>query len=222
MVRSILKGKHLPNKLYGEAVSTTTYILNICLTKRLEGITPEDCWSGVKPSLSHLKVFGSITRRHVPDQMRRKLDDKSSQMILVGYHSTGEYKIFNPLNKQVVINMDVIVDELKEYNWTKNIKKNSMRIICDEPFSEVVRDVQQDVREVRKEDVEGQASTNRDQRTKNMHARLQECVITLEDMVDDEGELVHYAFYADTEPVNAAEALKDSIWMKVMVDVIKP
>lgn len=33
-------------------------------------------------------------------------------------------------------------------------------------------------------------------------------------MVDDEGELVHYAFYANVEPINAAEVLKDSKWVK--------
>jgi hypothetical protein len=95
----MLNGKHLPKELWGEAVSTATYILNRCPTKRLDGITPEQCWSGVRPSLSHLKVFGSLAFRHVPDQLRRKLDDKSNQMILVGYHSTGGYKLFDPSTK---------------------------------------------------------------------------------------------------------------------------
>lgn len=78
MMRSVLKGKHLPNELWGEVVLIATYILNKCPTKKLEGITPEECLCSVKPSLSHLKVFGSIGYRHVPDQLRRKLDDKSS------------------------------------------------------------------------------------------------------------------------------------------------
>lgn len=54
-----------------------------------------------------------------------------------------------------------------------------------------------------------------------MPARLHECVIILDDMVDDEYELVHYTFYADTEPVNVVEALKDSRWTEAMVDEIK-
>lgn len=95
-------------------MSTATYILNICPTKRLEGITPEECSYDVKPSLSHMKVFGSIAHRHVLDQLRRKLNDKSSQMILMEYHSTGGYKLFDLVNKQVVISRDVIANELKE------------------------------------------------------------------------------------------------------------
>lgn len=89
-----------------------------------------------------------------------------------------------------------------------------MRILCDEPTSEVVR-------KVRQETIEGQASTSRPQRTKNMLARLHECVITSEYMVDDKCELVHYAFYENIEPVDATEALKDSRCTKAMVDEIK-
>jgi hypothetical protein len=35
MVRSMLKGKHLPKELWGETVSSATYILNRCPTKKL-------------------------------------------------------------------------------------------------------------------------------------------------------------------------------------------
>lgn len=124
MVRSMLKDKHLPNELWGKAMSTATYILNKCSTKRLEYITPEEYWFGIKPSLSHLKLFGSIAYRYMPDQLRRNLYDKSSQMILVEYHSAGGYKWFDLVNKKFVISKDVIVDELKECDWTENIKKD--------------------------------------------------------------------------------------------------
>ena len=53
-------------------------------------------------------------QQHVLDQLRRKLDDKSSQMILVGYHSLGGYKLLDPVNKHIVISRDVIIDDLKE------------------------------------------------------------------------------------------------------------
>ena len=43
MVRSMLKGKNLPKEFWGEVVSTATYILNRCATKKLEGITQEEC-----------------------------------------------------------------------------------------------------------------------------------------------------------------------------------
>lgn len=42
------------------------------------------------------------------------------------------------MNTKVVINRDVIIDELKEWDWTKNINKDSMRNQYEEPASEVV------------------------------------------------------------------------------------
>ena len=38
-------------------------------------------------------MFRSIAHRHVSDQLRRKLDDKSSQMIMMGYHWTEGYNV---------------------------------------------------------------------------------------------------------------------------------
>lgn len=46
MVISIMNGKKMSHHFWGEAVSTTTYILNRSPTKRLKGITPEEAWSG--------------------------------------------------------------------------------------------------------------------------------------------------------------------------------
>jgi hypothetical protein len=52
----------------------------------------------------------------VSDQLRRKLDDKSDMMILVGYHNTGGYKLFDPININIVISRDVLIDEVEEYD----------------------------------------------------------------------------------------------------------
>ncbi|XP_073221582.1 uncharacterized protein [Cicer arietinum] len=68
-------------------------------------------WSGFKPNLSHLRVFGSVAFQHITGQLRKKLDDKSEMMLLVGYHPTGGYKLFDVSSKKIVISRDVIVDE---------------------------------------------------------------------------------------------------------------
>jgi transposase InsO family protein len=111
MARSMLKQKNMPHMFWGEAVSTATYILNKCPTKKLKNKVPEQAWSGRKPSVKHLKVFGSICYKHIPDAKRSKLDDKSEKMILLGYHSTGAYKLYDPISKKVHISRDVIVDD---------------------------------------------------------------------------------------------------------------
>jgi hypothetical protein len=96
----LCKEKQLPNEFWGEAVTTTCYVLNRCPTKRLDKV-PEAIWNGSTPSVKHLRVFGSLCYRHIPDQRRKKLDDKSEALILVGYplqktcHLAGVLKPFS-------------------------------------------------------------------------------------------------------------------------------
>jgi len=69
----------MPHYLWGEAATTATYLINRSLAKKLQDKTPEEAWCGVKLSVQHLKVFGSLCFKHVPGQLRKKLDDKSHQ-----------------------------------------------------------------------------------------------------------------------------------------------
>ncbi len=64
-------------EFWGEAVNTTMYIKNQCPTKALNSKTPQEAWSGRKPDVSHLKVFGCKAFAHVPDEKRTKLESKS-------------------------------------------------------------------------------------------------------------------------------------------------
>ena len=45
------------------------------------------------------------------------------------------------MNKQVVISRDVIIDELKEWDWIENVKKDSVGILLEEPETQVEREV---------------------------------------------------------------------------------
>jgi len=123
MARCMLKGEGLPNSFWGEAITTTTYILNRCPTKKLEAVVPETIWSGLKPIVSHLKIFGSLFYRPIPDEKRKKLEDKSESLILIGYHPTGAYRLFNPVNQQILISGDFVVDDNASWNWSKYVKQ---------------------------------------------------------------------------------------------------
>ncbi|MCH81779.1 hypothetical protein A2U01_0002571 [Trifolium medium] len=122
MARSMLKQKNMPHKFWGEAVNTAAYILNKCPTKKLKLKVPEEAWSSRKPSVKHLKVFGSLCYNHVPDVKRSKLDDKSETMIFIGYHPTGAYKLFNPITNKVVISRDVKVIDSEAWDWDNGQK----------------------------------------------------------------------------------------------------
>nr|KYP49890.1 Retrovirus-related Pol polyprotein from transposon TNT 1-94 [Cajanus cajan] len=126
MVRSMIKGKNLPLSFWAEVVETATYILNQCPTQNLVLLVPEEVWLGKKPLVQHLRVFGTLCYTHVPDQKRRKLDDKSEAMIFIGYHPTGSYKLYNPKKKKVIHNRDVQFDELKYWKEKDNQKEQTI------------------------------------------------------------------------------------------------
>jgi hypothetical protein len=110
MTRSMIKLKKMLNTFWGEAVRTADYILNRCPTKKLDQV-PEEIWTGCKQSAKHLRVFGSLCYMHIPHAKRRKLRDKSEPMILVGYHETGAYMLYHPLNHSILISRDVKICE---------------------------------------------------------------------------------------------------------------
>ncbi|KAL8135853.1 hypothetical protein AgCh_010456 [Apium graveolens] len=79
MARSMVKAKHLPRTFWAEAVQCAVYLLNRCPTKSVRNKTPNEAWSGSKPSVGHLRIFGYIAYAHIPDQKRKKLDDKGEK-----------------------------------------------------------------------------------------------------------------------------------------------
>jgi len=83
MARSLLNGRGLPVHFWGEAVAAAVYLLNLSPTKAVLNQTPYEAWTGRKPRVSHLKVFGCIAYALV--NIRSKLDEKSEKCIFIGY-----------------------------------------------------------------------------------------------------------------------------------------
>jgi len=71
MARSMLKAKGMPNYFWVEAVTCAVYLINRSPTRSVPNTTPIEAWSGFKPSVQHLKVFGSITMLMSPRQQDR-------------------------------------------------------------------------------------------------------------------------------------------------------
>src|SRR5947209_3110293 len=84
-VRSILLEAGLPESFWAEAVNTAVYLYNRSPTRSLDGKTPYEAWNGIKPDLSHLKVFGCVVFLHIPDEKRNKLQSKAKRCLHMGY-----------------------------------------------------------------------------------------------------------------------------------------
>ena len=86
-------------------MKTTCYLINRSPSSAFEDKTPQEVWTGKKPSLSHLRVFGCDAYVHVPKEKQTKLDSKSEKCIFIGYKDGLKgYKLWNPVTKKVVYN----------------------------------------------------------------------------------------------------------------------
>jgi hypothetical protein len=83
--RCMLSGVGLGKELWADAVGTACYLVNRSPSSTLYDKTPQEVWTGNKPSLTHLKVFGYDAYVHVPKENMSKLDKKDKKCIFIGY-----------------------------------------------------------------------------------------------------------------------------------------
>jgi hypothetical protein len=84
-------------------------MVNRSPSSALDDKTQHEVWTGKKPSLQHLRVFGFDSYVHVPKENRSKLDKKAEKCIFIGYKDGVKgYKLWNPETKNIVYRRDVI------------------------------------------------------------------------------------------------------------------
>ena len=68
MVRRLLTSRQVPKTFWPEAVNWAAHILNRSPTLSVRNKTPEEAWSGIKPSVDHFLVFGCVSYALVLDR----------------------------------------------------------------------------------------------------------------------------------------------------------
>lgn len=123
--QTMLSDAGLEKRFLAEAVSTAVYLKNRAPTVAVKGKTPLEAWSGKKPNLSHLRVFGSKAFAHVPKEKRRKLDPKSIQCIMLGYCEESKgYRLWDGKNKRLLKSRDVVFQETAPLTEAVEQKEN--------------------------------------------------------------------------------------------------
>ncbi|KAM1111108.1 hypothetical protein ACFX13_010490 [Malus domestica] len=121
MARSMMTEKGVPVIFWAEAVSTAVYLQNRCFTTSVIDKTPFEAFTGRKPGIKHLKVFGCICYTHVPSPLRQKFDDKTRKGIFMGYGSCEKgYRVYDLQSKKIVLSRSVIFSEDKSWKWESN------------------------------------------------------------------------------------------------------
>jgi len=117
MARSMMKAKGMSARFWGEAVTTTMFILNCSPTKALTGKTSFEAWYGRNPSVSFLRIFGYIGHVRNMRPILTKLEDRSTPMVFLGYtEGTKAYRLYDPHGDKVLVSCDVVFDEMAAWN----------------------------------------------------------------------------------------------------------
>jgi hypothetical protein len=112
--QAMLHDQGLPLHLWAEACNTTVYVKNHCPHRVLGMSTPEEAFTGKKPDVSHLKIFGSSVYMHVNRDVRKKLEPTAKFGIFVGYTETPHnYRVYFPNSNMNVMRRDIKFDEGK-------------------------------------------------------------------------------------------------------------
>jgi transposase InsO family protein len=207
-VRSMLFDARLPKRFWAECLSTAVYLRNRSPSKAVVGMTPFEAWNGIKPDVSHLRVFGSVAYAHIEKDERSKLDGKARKCILLGYGSqTKGYRLYDQEKERVTFSRNVVFEE-------------SEITECVEPGDRLV-------------EVELGSQEDKENHEENLvedeNAEQNEDNIVVEQSVrrsqrerrrpDYYGAWIHSAKVVDKEPVSVEEALsgpEKQEWRKAM------
>lgn len=119
ITRCLLLDKALPGHLWGEAIKAASIILNLRSTKWHPDKTPNKLFSGKKPSITHLRNFGSPAFAHIPKTSRTKLDPRSEKCILLNFDDDAKtYRCYRPSSRKVFISRDIHITEDNSSNVT--------------------------------------------------------------------------------------------------------
>uniref|UniRef100_A0A0K8UDK8 Retrovirus-related Pol polyprotein from transposon TNT 1-94 n=1 Tax=Bactrocera latifrons TaxID=174628 RepID=A0A0K8UDK8_BACLA len=139
MARTMMAYANIPEMLWAEAIATAVYIRNRSPTKALTGMTPYEVWTGRKPSIKHLRVFGSIAVC-LDKTQSNKLQAKGKELKMVGYSLTSKaYRLYDP--ERDVMFSEIVKGEENSVRDLVNYTQKSF--IFDQSLDE--RDAKEDV-----------------------------------------------------------------------------
>ncbi|KAI5316393.1 hypothetical protein L3X38_036100 [Prunus dulcis] len=238
MVRSMLSGKHIPKTFWPEAVNWTVHILNRSPTLAVRSKTPEEAWSGVKPSMGHFRIFGCISHVPVPDQRRIKLDNKSLKCIFFGVSDESKaYRLFDLISKKIIVSRDVVFKEDQSWDWEVCYKEAivaDLECETDEGEGTEVGDNEEELEAGITEENEDSEETDHgvaqenssheeidensphDARTRRPPAWMKDYESGQGLSEEEESNIAYLALSTDSDPIFFEDAVKNEKWRQAM------
>jgi len=96
-VKAMFHDQDLPMYLWAESTRTTVYVQNKMPHRALGNKSPEELFTGKKPEVRHLRIFGCPVYVHIAKEKRSKLDPSGKKGIFVGYSESSKgYRVHIP------------------------------------------------------------------------------------------------------------------------------
>lgn len=93
------------------------FLLNRAPTRALSGKMPYKAWHGVKPAIHFLHTLGCVAHVKNTKPNLKKLDDRSSPMIFLGYEAGSKaYQVLYPVSNRVQVTRDTVFDEAASWD----------------------------------------------------------------------------------------------------------
>lgn len=119
MARGLLKSRGVPAAFWGEAVTTAVFLLNRAPTKSVAGQTPFEAWHGRKPNVEFLRTFGCVAFVKESRPHQKKLADRSTPMVFIGYAAGSKaWRFYNPASRRVHVSRDAVFQEHTSWEWS--------------------------------------------------------------------------------------------------------
>jgi hypothetical protein len=112
--RCFLEQAGLPHEFWAFAILAAAFTRNLLTNKATGNKTPDELWSGNKPSVERLRTFGCDAFVHVPSPGRSKFDSRAIKCIFVGYARTQKaWVCWDPVEQTRYVSRDVEFHEDK-------------------------------------------------------------------------------------------------------------
>ncbi|GKC26902.1 retrovirus-related pol polyprotein from transposon TNT 1-94 [Tanacetum coccineum] len=177
-------------------------------TKALTHTTPEEAWSGEKPTVNHFRMWGSVAHVHIPKEKRKKPDEKSFICILTGVSEESKaYCLINPLNMKVVVrdytpidgDTFEVFDDEEELQQPPADNDN----VEEQPNEAVIQDA-------------GPSNTTAREGRVRRPPRFLDDYATREEVILSDKEQLNVMEVIDQDPIRYDEAIKHEKWVKAM------
>jgi hypothetical protein len=150
-VKALLNDQGLSMFLWGEEAMTTIYVQNISPHHILKDMTLEEAFSGKKPNVENIRIFGCPVYSHTPKDKRNKLEPSGKKGIFVGNSDSYKaYIIYIPKKHKIEVSRDIMFnermafrksieeiieeEELEEPNEENTENENNEKVQLDHPM----------------------------------------------------------------------------------------